>query len=78
MGFCNFCLSALCAYFIPPLGVYWRFGCGIEVVICTVLTLLCYVPGLLYAIIMIGCEDPSDKRSMPESPKAEGVGAEAA
>merc|ERR1712187_408611 len=35
-----------------------RFGCGMEFCICFVLTVLGYIPGILYAAIMIGCEPP--------------------
>mmetsp|Transcript_51092 Transcript_51092/g.94532 ORF Transcript_51092/g.94532 Transcript_51092/m.94532 type:complete len:80 (+) Transcript_51092:114-353(+) len=56
---CNAICACICAYFIPPLGIWWRFGCGLEFCICFVLTWLGYFPGLLYAIIMLGCEEPS-------------------
>mmetsp|Transcript_64105 Transcript_64105/g.152885 ORF Transcript_64105/g.152885 Transcript_64105/m.152885 type:complete len:80 (+) Transcript_64105:136-375(+) len=79
MGFCNFLCSTICAFIIPPLGVFWRFGCGLELVICTILTLFCYFPGLIYAILVIGCDSPSGgKRSMPDSPKASEMGSQAA
>ena len=45
---CNCVCSTVCAYLIPPLGVFWRFGCGLEVLLCLVLTFLGYVPGLVY------------------------------
>mmetsp|Transcript_8987 Transcript_8987/g.23872 ORF Transcript_8987/g.23872 Transcript_8987/m.23872 type:complete len:82 (+) Transcript_8987:125-370(+) len=61
---CNFACSCLCAYIFPPLGIYWRFGCGTELVICVVLTILGYVPGIIYAAFMIGCESGSRAREL--------------
>ena len=55
----NEIFSCICAYFLPPLGIWWRFGCGINFLICLVLTLCGYVPGVLYAVVMIGCDEPS-------------------
>nr|ABV72533.1 low temperature and salt responsive protein [Heterocapsa triquetra] len=57
-GACNCAVSSVCAYVVPPLGVYWRFGCGMEFFICLILTMLGFVPGLVYACVMIGCEAP--------------------
>mmetsp|Transcript_73024 Transcript_73024/g.237454 ORF Transcript_73024/g.237454 Transcript_73024/m.237454 type:complete len:143 (+) Transcript_73024:88-516(+) len=53
----NFCLSAVCAYIVPPLGVFWRFGVGVEFGICLLLTFCGYIPGIIYAACIIGCED---------------------
>mmetsp|Transcript_65334 Transcript_65334/g.202227 ORF Transcript_65334/g.202227 Transcript_65334/m.202227 type:complete len:91 (-) Transcript_65334:66-338(-) len=61
-GTCNQFVSCICAYFIPPLGIFFRFGCGTEFCICLVLTILGYVPGVIYAIVMIGCENPAEGR----------------
>jgi len=44
------------------LGIFLRFGCGTEFVICFLLTLLGYVPGIIYAVCMIGCASPADGR----------------
>mmetsp|Transcript_8407 Transcript_8407/g.18859 ORF Transcript_8407/g.18859 Transcript_8407/m.18859 type:complete len:80 (-) Transcript_8407:140-379(-) len=62
VGTCNQLCSCLCAYFIPPLGIWWRFGCGLEFCICLVLTCLGYLPGILYACAMLGCEEPERYR----------------
>jgi len=62
-GFCNWLASAICAYLLPPLGIFWRFGCGLEFCICLVLTLLGYIPGVIYAAFMIGCESPKDREA---------------
>mmetsp|Transcript_48473 Transcript_48473/g.97854 ORF Transcript_48473/g.97854 Transcript_48473/m.97854 type:complete len:90 (-) Transcript_48473:110-379(-) len=61
-GTCNQFLSCLCAYFVPPLGIFFRFGCGKEFLICLLLTILGYLPGIIYAVCMIGCENPADGR----------------
>jgi len=75
-GACNFLCSCVCAYLLPPLGVYWRFGCGMEFLICLVLTLLGYVPGVVYAVCIIGLEDTdaSEKKPLqpPELPTPQG------
>mmetsp|Transcript_43419 Transcript_43419/g.120691 ORF Transcript_43419/g.120691 Transcript_43419/m.120691 type:complete len:94 (-) Transcript_43419:172-453(-) len=63
-GTCNRLCSCLCAYFIPPLGVYWRFGCGLEILLCFILTLCGYVPGIIYAACVIGCNNPADGREL--------------
>eukprot|EP00443_Scrippsiella_acuminata_P061082 CAMPEP_0115463434 /NCGR_PEP_ID=MMETSP0271-20121206/48346_1 /TAXON_ID=71861 /ORGANISM="Scrippsiella trochoidea, Strain CCMP3099" /LENGTH=84 /DNA_ID=CAMNT_0002890269 /DNA_START=61 /DNA_END=315 /DNA_ORIENTATION=+ len=72
MGTCNFILSAVCSYLLPPLGVYWRFGCGLEFCICLVLTILGYVPGLIYAVCVIGFEAPERKMRTKQLGKEEG------
>ncbi|CAH8256647.1 unnamed protein product [Arabidopsis lyrata] len=43
-------IEILLAVFIPPLGVFLRFGCGLEFWLCLLLTFLGFVPGLIYAI----------------------------
>ena len=53
----NYCCSLLCSILLPPLGIFWRFGCGVELLICVILTLLGYLPGVLYALCMIVCID---------------------
>eukprot|EP00413_Alexandrium_margalefii_P039688 CAMPEP_0204590114 /NCGR_PEP_ID=MMETSP0661-20131031/49606_1 /ASSEMBLY_ACC=CAM_ASM_000606 /TAXON_ID=109239 /ORGANISM="Alexandrium margalefi, Strain AMGDE01CS-322" /LENGTH=89 /DNA_ID=CAMNT_0051600121 /DNA_START=41 /DNA_END=310 /DNA_ORIENTATION=+ len=54
------CLGCICSLLIPPLGVYWCLGLGWEVLVCLVLTLCGYFPGLLFAIVMIWFMEPSD------------------
>mmetsp|Transcript_38763 Transcript_38763/g.77193 ORF Transcript_38763/g.77193 Transcript_38763/m.77193 type:complete len:87 (+) Transcript_38763:69-329(+) len=49
--------ALVCAYVLPPLGIFWRFGCGMEFCISLVLTLFGYVPGIIYSCCMIGCKD---------------------
>eukprot|EP00931_Biecheleriopsis_adriatica_P089467 TRINITY_DN6358_c0_g1_i3.p1 TRINITY_DN6358_c0_g1~~TRINITY_DN6358_c0_g1_i3.p1 ORF type:complete len:492 (-),score=83.16 TRINITY_DN6358_c0_g1_i3:255-1730(-) len=52
-GCCNTCCSLFCAWVVPPVGIYWRFGCGWEFVVCLVLTLLGYIPGIIFACVLI-------------------------
>eukprot|EP00450_Noctiluca_scintillans_P013345 CAMPEP_0194483678 /NCGR_PEP_ID=MMETSP0253-20130528/5210_1 /TAXON_ID=2966 /ORGANISM="Noctiluca scintillans" /LENGTH=78 /DNA_ID=CAMNT_0039323357 /DNA_START=27 /DNA_END=263 /DNA_ORIENTATION=- len=58
-GGLNFLCACICAYLLPPLGIYWRFGCGIQLLICVILTCFGYLPGVLYAVVLIGCEETS-------------------
>eukprot|EP00580_Thalassiosira_gravida_P002803 CAMPEP_0201602608 /NCGR_PEP_ID=MMETSP0492-20130828/3283_1 /ASSEMBLY_ACC=CAM_ASM_000837 /TAXON_ID=420259 /ORGANISM="Thalassiosira gravida, Strain GMp14c1" /LENGTH=73 /DNA_ID=CAMNT_0048066159 /DNA_START=102 /DNA_END=323 /DNA_ORIENTATION=+ len=53
---CNKLCSCICSWILPPIGIYWRFGCGKELFICIILTLLGYLPGVIYAVIMVGCD----------------------
>ncbi|XP_058114035.1 UPF0057 membrane protein At4g30660-like [Magnolia sinica] len=47
-------LEVLLAILIPPLGVCLRHGCcSCEFLICLILTLLGYIPGIIYAIYAI-------------------------
>lgn len=52
----------ICAYLIPPLGIFWHFrgrpDCCPHFLICFVLTALGYIPGVLYACCVIGCDHP--------------------
>lgn len=49
MDFFRVCLSM----FWPPLGVYLQVGANKQFVICCVLTVFGYIPGLLYGIYVI-------------------------
>ncbi|KVH88855.1 Proteolipid membrane potential modulator [Cynara cardunculus var. scolymus] len=52
---CEIILSIL----LPPLGVCLRHGCcTVEVLICLVLTILGYLPGIIYALYTILCVNP--------------------
>ncbi|VFQ61302.1 unnamed protein product [Cuscuta campestris] len=51
---CEMFLEILVAILLPPLGVFFRHGCcSCELLICLILTLLGYVPGIVYAIYAI-------------------------
>ncbi|XP_021773145.1 hydrophobic protein RCI2B-like [Chenopodium quinoa] len=46
-------IDVIIAIILPPLGVFLKFGCQVEFWICLVLTLLGYLPGILYALYVI-------------------------
>ncbi|WCJ30130.1 Low temperature and salt responsive protein family [Euphorbia peplus] len=51
---CAICCEILIAILIPPLGVCLRHGCcTVEFLICLLLTILGYLPGIIYAIYAI-------------------------
>ncbi|KAM3220890.1 low temperature-induced protein 2-like [Capsicum chacoense] len=51
---CEVFLEILLAILLPPLGVFFRHGCcSCEFLICLILTLLGYIPGIIYAIYAI-------------------------
>ncbi|KAL1819732.1 hypothetical protein DCAR_0416040 [Daucus carota subsp. sativus] len=52
-GLALFC-EIIIAILLPPLGVCLKTGCcTVEVLICVVLTILGYVPGIIYALYAI-------------------------
>ncbi|XWS65055.1 hypothetical protein CRYUN_Cryun05aG0058100 [Craigia yunnanensis] len=51
---CEFFCELLIAILFPPLGVCLRHGCcSVESCICLLLTILGYVPGIIYAFYAI-------------------------
>ncbi|BBM97636.1 hypothetical protein MPTK1_1g07180 [Marchantia polymorpha subsp. ruderalis] len=46
-------IDVLLAIILPPLGVFLAFGCAVEFWICLLLTILGYVPGIIYAIYVL-------------------------
>ena len=49
------------AFSLPQLrnyvvGIFWQFGCGVEFLICLILTFCGYFPGVIYACIMIATD----------------------
>ncbi|KAJ3688893.1 hypothetical protein LUZ61_018057 [Rhynchospora tenuis] len=55
---CRF-LEILLAIVLPPLGVFLHYGCcSMEFCICLLLTLLGYVPGIIYAIYVLVATQP--------------------
>ncbi|XP_030924258.1 low temperature-induced protein lt101.2-like [Quercus robur] len=46
-------IEVLLAILLPPVGVFLRYGCGVEFWIDLVLTLLGYIPGIIYAVYVI-------------------------
>ncbi|KAK7847768.1 hydrophobic protein rci2a, partial [Quercus suber] len=46
-------IEVLLAILLPPMGVFLRYGCGVEFWIDLGLTLLGYIPGIIYAVYVI-------------------------
>ncbi|KAL5224069.1 hypothetical protein ABZP36_010708 [Zizania latifolia] len=60
---CCRCLEILCAILLPPLGVCLSHGCcSMEFWISVLLTILGYLPGILYAVYVIVSVDPDHAR----------------
>ncbi|KAI3886608.1 hypothetical protein MKW92_017063 [Papaver armeniacum] len=64
------CCDILIAILLPPLGVCFKTGCcSMEFLICILLTILGYIPGIIYAIYVIAIQDRSElggERSLPD------------
>ncbi|KAF7507365.1 plasma membrane proteolipid Pmp3 [Endocarpon pusillum] len=41
------------AIFLPPLGVFLKCGCGSDLLINILLTILGYIPGIIHALYLI-------------------------
>ncbi|KAL5834179.1 hypothetical protein ACOSQ4_013676 [Xanthoceras sorbifolium] len=52
MGRATF-IDIILAIILPPLGVFLRYGLEVEFWICLILTLLGYIPGIIYAIYVL-------------------------
>ncbi|KAK6942309.1 Proteolipid membrane potential modulator [Dillenia turbinata] len=51
---CEIFCEILLAILLPPLGVFFRHGCcSLEFCICLLLTILGYIPGIIYALYVI-------------------------
>ncbi|KAF8114516.1 hypothetical protein N665_0036s0048 [Sinapis alba] len=51
---CEICCEIMIAILLPPLGVCLRHGCcTTEFMICLILTILGYIPGIIYALYAI-------------------------
>ncbi|KAJ7973198.1 Hydrophobic protein like, partial [Quillaja saponaria] len=46
-------IDILVAIILPPLGVFLKFGCKAEFWISLLLTILGYIPGIIYAVYII-------------------------
>ena len=79
-------MSAICcAIILPPLGVFIKFGVKVEFWICLVLTILGWIPGMVYALYIVikeqerearGNERREDQRSVEtrqQQPKSQTV-----
>ncbi|CAM6018460.1 hypothetical protein BDL97_11G020100 [Sphagnum fallax] len=47
------CCDILIAILLPPLGVFLKYGCMMEFWICLLLTILGYIPGIIYALCVL-------------------------
>ncbi|CAO2823105.1 unnamed protein product [Amaranthus hypochondriacus] len=51
---CEIFCEILIAILLPPLGVFFRHGCcSCQFWLCVLLTILGYIPGMIYAIYAI-------------------------
>ncbi|XP_078175363.1 hydrophobic protein OSR8-like [Carex rostrata] len=63
MGCCCMLCEILLAIILPPLGVCLHYGCcSLEFCICLVLTILGYLPGIIYAIYVLVAGRPGRTR----------------
>ncbi|KAA3464104.1 salt stress-induced hydrophobic peptide ESI3 [Gossypium australe] len=46
-------IEVILAILLPPVGVFLRYGLGVEFWIDLVLTLVGYLPGIIYAIYIL-------------------------
>ena len=46
-------MSLIMAIFLPPIGVLMHNGCGTDLVISILLTLLGYIPGIIWSVYVI-------------------------
>ncbi|GAM88971.1 hypothetical protein ANO11243_070050 [Dothideomycetidae sp. 11243] len=53
MGFCGGLILSIIALFLPPIPVLIRRGCGAEFLISIGLTVLAWIPGIIYAWYII-------------------------
>ncbi|KAH7855642.1 hypothetical protein Vadar_027086 [Vaccinium darrowii] len=57
-GSCALFCEVILAILLPPVGVCFSHGCcSVEFFICLVLTILGYLPGIIYALYAILCVD---------------------
>ncbi|XP_042416795.1 low temperature-induced protein lt101.2-like [Zingiber officinale] len=52
MGSATF-VEVILALLLPPLGVFLRYGCGVQFWIDLLLTIFGYIPGIVYAIYVL-------------------------
>jgi len=46
-------IKIICAFILPPLGVFLERGCGADLLINILLTILGWIPGILHALYII-------------------------
>ncbi|CAK9199823.1 unnamed protein product [Sphagnum troendelagicum] len=47
--FCEIFLAII----LPPIGVFLKYGCSVEFWLCLLLTIIGYIPGIIYAIYVL-------------------------
>ncbi|RRT57703.1 hypothetical protein BHE74_00053652 [Ensete ventricosum] len=68
---CCLFLEILISIILPPLGVFLHYGCcSLEFCICLLLTILGYVPGIIYAIYVLVAVDHQPYRRSYYEPLA--------
>merc|ERR1712137_413180 len=53
------------SYILPPLGFYWQYGPSLEFGVSIPLTLLGWIPGVLYAVVMFDKDVPVSGNLQP-------------
>ncbi|KAM3698230.1 hypothetical protein ACB098_06G173000 [Castanea mollissima] len=46
-------IEVILAILLPPVGVFIHYGCGVEFWIDLLLTILGYIPGIIYALYVL-------------------------
>ncbi|KAG6537176.1 hydrophobic protein OSR8-like [Zingiber officinale] len=68
---CCFFLEIVLSIILPPLGVFLHYGCcSMEFCICLLLTILGYLPGIIYAIYVLVAVDHEPYRRYYYQPLA--------
>jgi len=50
---CSDIIKIIFAVILPPLGVFLERGCGVDLAINILLTILGYIPGIIHALYII-------------------------
>ncbi|GBF95365.1 hypothetical protein Rsub_07793 [Raphidocelis subcapitata] len=66
MGFCRRFFSLLLAIFLPPVSVALMRGCGKDLCINCLLTLLIFIPGAIHAVWISLAPRPHDTKTLPQ------------
>lgn len=53
------------AIFLPPLGVFFERGCGADLLINILLTILGYIPGIIHALYVPARPPPPKQPRLP-------------
>jgi len=50
---CSLIIKVILAFILPPLAVFLDYGCGSPFCIDVILTILGYIPGVIYALYVV-------------------------